>query len=496
MKLRKIVSAISVAVMAGALMTGCGGGGGSSETGPSASEILSKSQEVILQNAMVARAAYSDAHATAVELQTAIATFAASPTQDNLNAAKKAWLIAREAYGPTEVYRFRASPIDSTDYATAGIDNANEEGPEGDINAWPLGEALIDYTVTGNDFDGAADGELGVTANGVGLNSDGSVLSGDDNIISTFTAAQITEDLISNTATAEDEHDVIAGYHAIEFLLWGQDLGETVGANTNKLRNDAVKIDYTTAGGQRALSDFTTDANADRRLKYLQVAADKLVADLAGVLTEWQDNGAYFQAFTTAADQNTANQKLIEIMTGMGKLSFGELASERMLVALRQDSQEDEHSCFSDNTHRDVALNAQGVEIAYFGDYKGYDRNLDGVIDASDGTGVANATTGAGFDELLALVDKADVAQEFETLLDATATGYTAIDASAREGKAFDMQIGESIDQNNKVFTTAMALIDQGLFIQDELTEAMDIDADINSQDGATCDDQGNCNFE
>jgi putative iron-regulated protein len=64
------------------------------------------------------------------------------------------------------------------------------------------------------------------------------------------------------------------------------------------------------------------------------------------------------------------------MFVAMGSLSRGELAGERLEVALNSQDQEDEHSCFSDNTHRDAALNAQGIENVWLGRYKRADGSV------------------------------------------------------------------------------------------------------------------------
>ena len=63
------------------------------------------------------------------------------------------------------------------------------------------------------------------------------------------------------------------------------------------------------------------------------------------------------------------NNSLNNIITGIGELSRGELAGERMTVAYEERSQEDEHSCFSDNTVADIIGNARGIQMVYTGDY-------------------------------------------------------------------------------------------------------------------------------
>ena len=83
--------------------------------------------------AALVHANYSDTLAAAQDMQAAIKAFVAAPSADGLAAARKAWLGAREFYGQTEAFRFYGGPID------------DDKGPEGQINAWPLDEAYVDY---------------------------------------------------------------------------------------------------------------------------------------------------------------------------------------------------------------------------------------------------------------------------------------------------------------------------------------------------------------
>ena len=57
----------------------------------------------------------------------------------------------------------------------------------------------------------------------------------------------------------------------------------------------------------------------------------------------------------------------------MGALSQGELAGERIAVAYDTKDQEDEHSCFSDNTTVDIVGNTIGIRMIYTGEYDGVD---------------------------------------------------------------------------------------------------------------------------
>tara|TARA_B100000902_G_C27308621_1_gene917042 strand:- start:1776 stop:3272 length:1497 start_codon:yes stop_codon:yes gene_type:complete len=474
------------------ILTGCGGGSSSGTqtvqpTSPPAAEpeiiVVEKVSRLLETNADIALAAYNDSVDTAKNLKEAIDTFGASPTQANLDAAKKAWLVSREPYGQTEVYRFRLSPIDSTDYAS-------EDGPEGEINAWPLGEALIDYVQAGGvDF---GEDQVGVTTNGAGINGGGS-LDGTDTSLNIIADTSITIDatLLTGTASADDEHDVIAGYHAIEFMLWGQDLNNDGGITNGADRDSAVKANMASnlaAGGQRPLTDFTTDELASRRITFLQVVAEKLIADLEAVRDGWLDDVAdnYRDKFTAVADRDEALQKLTEILTGMGTLSEGELAGERMQISYSSNSQEDEHSCFSDNTHRDIWLNAEGISNSYFGVYAGYDADLDGTDEES-----TRAVDGYGFDDYVAELEidsLSTLVSEFETLLSDTETNYMEIDSSARAGTPVDVLIMDANrSSDNPMYKTIISLSTQSAKIA-ELAEALEISADVVDDDASGCD--------
>lgn len=439
-------------------------------------------RQLLNTNADIAYAAYSDALDTAQDLHDAIDTFAADRTQQNLDNAKIAWLVAREPYGQTEVYRFRLSPIDSTDYSS-------EDGPEGEINAWPLGEALIDNVVT--DTSDFSAGQVAVSENGAGVNSNGAVdgsvanqnIIGDTNIT-------IDASLLAGTLSDSDERDVITGYHAIEFMLWGQDLNDSAAGTDGSDRDEAVKTHGAANlanGGQRPLSDFTEATYGDRRVQFLQVVADKLVADLTAVRDAWAPGASNYRAeFTTIATRADAIQKLKEILQGMGTLSIGELAGERMQIAYTTNSQEDEHSCFSDNTHRDIWLNAEGVANSYYGDYAGYDSDLDGTDDET-----TRAVAGYGFDDYVAdtgIASLQALASQLETALTETQTNYTRIDTRARGGEPVDVQImSDQRMANDPLYDTIISLNTQGNLIND-VAAALNISGSVLDPGATDCD--------
>lgn len=481
--------------LASAALVGCSSGSSTPEPIPEPEQVdvidVDKVTSLLETNADIALAAYNDSVDTAEALQAALVDFSADPSQENLDNAKTAWLVSREPYGQTEVYRFRLSPIDSTNYA-------DEDGLEGDINAWPLGEALIDYVVaSGSDF--GAD-QVGVTENAAGIAAGGSV-DGTDTALNIIADTSITIDaaLVANTASAGDEHDVIAGYHAIEFMLWGQDLNNSAAVTNGADRDMAVKTSGASniaAGGQRPLADFTVATFGARRLQYMEVVAEKLVADLESVRDGWVDGvaGNYRDQLTTVADRADGIQKLTEVLTGMGTLSQGELAGERMQIAYSSNSQEDEHSCFSDNTHRDIWLNAEGVSNSYYGVYAGYDSSLDGTDDV-----VSRAVDGYGFDDYIAdlnIDDLTALATAMVTALDESEANYIDIDASARNGSPVDVLIMDANrNSDNPMYKAIISLNDQSTAIAN-LADALEITGDVVDDDASGCntsDPDSNC---
>jgi putative iron-regulated protein len=343
--------------------------------------------------ASIAQSSYSDALRDAKALKAAIDAFATAPSQATLDAAKTAWLASRETYGPTEVFRLSGGPID----AEAGWVADTYGAPEGQINAWPLDENMIDYTID-------ADGNK---TSGNIIDTAGSFTPGGEEPEG-VDVTTITPDAISALNENGGDANVATGYHAIEFLLWGQDQ-DYANMIEDKITHGAM------VAGQRPLSDFTTDAHAARRLAYLQSAADKLVSDLTTVEKAWApsvdgDTGLYRAALLgeltgeQAAKNIPTQDALKQILIGVGVFAKSELANERIAVAVLTPSEEDEHSCFSDNTHRDIALNYEGIHNVLLGEYQG--QNV--------GMGFADALPEAERTKLDALM--ADIAKRVGTM--------------------------------------------------------------------------------
>jgi putative iron-regulated protein len=306
--MKKMFLKSSFLLMVGLFITSCNNDDSSNN-----SNVTKK--QVVENYANIAFANYKKAYDDAVILETAINTFTATPTEANFLNAKNKWKEARESYGTTEAFRFADGPID------------NADGPEGLINSWPMDENYVDYV------QGAAN--AGIINN--------------PTLFPTINKATLQ----NLNAQGVDETNVSVGYHAIEFLLWGQDL-TAPSENKAGLR---PYTDYLLSGG--------TASNQSRRALYLNVCADLLTDNLEYIVNQWKVGGTYRATFLALPDDVAVKN----IYKGITTLVSAELPVERMEVAVGNASQEDEHSCFSDNTHRDIALNLQGVINIYKGKY-------------------------------------------------------------------------------------------------------------------------------
>lgn len=362
--------------------------------------------DVLKTNANIAYASYSDSLISAIMLKSAIEDLIAAPSVETHKRAKEAWLTSREPYGQTEVYRFRNGPID------------NDDGREGQINAWPLAEAIIDYVA--NSVNGDS-----------GFGSDTTAAIAGNIITDTTSFPSITKaTLEANFELGGDESNVTTGYHAIEFLLWGQDLNaDGSGSDARDASagqrpvSDYFSVDNGNVGACTSGFDASDDSICERRGDYLLAATDLLIDDLADLVAAWNPSalGNHYQVFIAGGDTSLAN-----ILEGMGRLGSGELAGERISQALLADSQEDEHSCFSDNTHRDIFLNAKGVQNAFLGDYQ----RIDGSV-----------ISGAGIDDLLLTQGETALENALRAALEKTMISIAVIDQEAKSGVPFDNQI-------------------------------------------------------
>ncbi len=374
--------------------------------GTSAAFAASKA-DVLTNYANIAEAKYEDSLITAKALQAAVDALIADPSAENLEAAKHAWLAARVPYQQTEVYRFGNAIVDDW---------------EGKVNAWPLDEGLIDYVDAsyGGPTDENAAAALNVVANPE------FTLSG-----TTIDASDITPELLAETLHEADgvEANVATGYHAIEFLLWGQDLNGTEHG-----------------AGERAWTDYAagescTNGNCDRRGAYLKAATDLLVSDLEWITAQWAEGGEARE--TVLSDEDAG---ITTILTGMGSLSYGEQAGERMRLGLMLNDPEEEHDCFSDNTHNSHYYDGLGIQNVYLGEYVRVNGDL---------------VSGPALADLVEAADS-ELNAELTGKLSTTMMKLGRIKTAAEAGFSYDQMLSQGSDAGEALVMGGVdALVDQ-----------------------------------
>lgn len=376
-----------------------------------------------------AEAMYADALSAGIDLQKAVDALIATPSEASLKAARAAWLEARPWYQQTEGFRFGNPLVDEW---------------EGRVNAWPLDEGLIDYVDVKAYGEESDENEL-FTAN---IIASPSLKIGAE----TIDASVITPDLIRSLHEAADnEANVATGYHAIEFLLWGQDLNGTGPGAGNRPHTDFDKSNCT--GG-----------NCDRRAAYLKAATDLLVADLAEMSGSWKEGGAARKGYLARGDK----EALSTILTGLGSLSYGELAGERMKLGLLLHDPEEEHDCFSDNTHNSHYSDVSGMWAIYSGKVP----RRDGSV--LDGPGI----------EDLAKAEVPQAAARLDTDMQATLAAFKAMKDKADGGAmAYDQMIGAGNAEGNALVQAAIdSLVAQTRGIE-ALVTAMNLSIKVEGSD-------------
>ncbi len=349
--------------------------------------------EVVANYANIVHASYEDSVEAAQALEASVATLVESPSAANLTAAQVAWRASREPYLQTEVYRFYEGPIDN-----------EEDGPEGLLNAWPLDEEHIDYT---------------------DLEPTGGIVND--------TSKTIDPDTLTEENEKDGDKNIATGYHAVEFLLWGQDLTDPSAA----------------VPGERPFTDYVTDgtgthANQDRRGDYVNTASEMIVEHLEGLVEAWDpdSNNNYRAEFVAAPPA----ESLGKILSGMVILSGFETGGERVEAALRALDQEEEHSCFSDNTHRDMIQDVQGVQNVWLGTYERIDDRR---------------VSGPSLEDLVAAKDSAlaeDITDQIQESLDLANAMQIPFDREITEGNSAG---NARVDALSKSLFAQQVLIDR-----------------------------------
>ena len=387
------------------------------------SQVAFSSQEVLRTYADIAEAVYEDSLDTAKVLRSVIQNFVNNPTEQNLQDAKDAWLAARVPYQQSEVYRFGNPIVDDW---------------EGKVNAWPLDEGLIDY-VESNSYGDQSDENENYVSNVIA----NKLIKINGKNVST---SPITRELIAEKLQEAGgvEANVATGYHAIEFLLWGQDLNGT----------DA-------GAGSRPATDFNisncSNGNCERRAEYLKVATDLLIDDLEEMASNWRSNG---QARNDLMSGGT-KKGLTAIITGLGSLSYGELAGERMQLGLMLHDPEEEHDCFSDNTHNSHYYDLIGMINVYTGKYVGVNGRI---------------ISGVGLGDLVRQKN-ASLHNEMMNKLSETLISMNHMKKTAEAGKSYDQMLASDDDHGNQIIQDVVDHLKEQTLSIEKLIAVLDLNA-------------------
>jgi len=354
----------------------------------------------------IAHATYQDSLISAKSLRNAIDYFLNNPLPENLALAKSAWLASRIPYQQSEVFRFGNIIVDNW---------------EGKVNAWPLDEGLIDYvqkTGVVNESENPLYASNVIANNSIYIN--GNLV--DASVINPKFLAEVLHE-------AEGiEANVATGYHAIEFLLWGQDLNGNNSGNGSRPATDYDK-------------ENCSNSNCDRRAQYLKATVDLLIKDLEEMVSNWTHSGK-----ATLMLKNNYSLAMSSILMGMGSLSYGELAGERMQLGLYLNDPEEEHDCFSDNTHNSHYYNQVGISNIYYANYKRINGNVVNGYSLSD------------------LIQNTN--PEFSKVMDSkiqnATTALSNVRVRAETIESYDQMIAKNnIDGNNTIQVAINALVDE-----------------------------------
>lgn len=274
---------VSMALLLLAPIAACGGddgGGGTAAGGLDDSQVVMDyaDQVIIPTYRLLAR--------RAADLDAAASALAADPSDENLRAARDAWVATRLPWEQSEAFLF--GPVEAQGYDPA-------------IDTWPLNRTDLQ-----------------------------AVLDSDDEFSPAYVQA------LPQTQK---------GFHAVEFLLFGE-------------------------GGRKTAADLT-----DRELEYLTAMTADMASITSSLETSWTDGEGgqppFHDTFTSAGDpSNTVYPSLSaagqEMVNGMSSIC-DEVANGKIAEPFDSRDPNKEESQFSENSLDDFQNNIRSVQNAYLG---------------------------------------------------------------------------------------------------------------------------------
>ncbi len=389
----------------------------------SGSPVLAQTEETRSQKftailetyADIGLASYQDSLAGAQNLRTAIEDLLNDPTEETLEEARTVWRTARIPYEQSEVFVAASPVVQEWVYR---------------VNAWPINESYIDYVEGESSANIVGSRELDVAG-------------------ATVSIEKITPEIIAQSLHTENGN-AAAGYHVIEYLLWGED----------RSGDEEKGIDE--GAGTRPPTDFDlencSNDNCARRGDYLYASVNLLIDDLEEMVTNWRVTGEARR--TLLADTEAG---MAQIFNGLGSLTLGELAGDRLQASLISGDVNSEQDRFSNNSHVSYLFNARGVVGVYFGEYYSMEGKL------TQGASIADFMEEA-FPEL---------DEKFRVGLGLSMARMRLLIDHARDVEAFDLMIAKGNDTGNDLVAAAVeALVDQSNILK-EMVQELGLDAEF-----------------
>ncbi len=180
-----------------------------------------------------------------------------------------------------------------------------------------------------------------------------------------------------------------------------------------------------------------------------------LVGDLDEMVGNWAEGGEARRAVEDDPDDG-----LRAMLTGLGSLSYGELAGERMQLGLLLHDPEEEQDCFSDNTHNSHYYDIMGMLAVYHGHYQ----RVDGSV--VEGPSLAD------------LVEAADpeLGRAMQGALDSTHEQAQILKDTADSGRmAYDQMLAEDNPEGNAMIQAVIDALRGQTRLIEQVVAALDL---------------------
>jgi putative iron-regulated protein len=178
-----------------------------------------------------------------------------------------------------------------------------------------------------------------------------------------------------------------------------------------------------------------------------------LQTDLIDIVAAWQENG---EARTNLTNNDSADG-ISAMIVGMGSLSYGELAGERIKLGLMLHDPEEEHDCFSDNTHNSHYYDAKSIQNVYLGKYNRIDGSL---------------VAGSSLSNLIAQVSP-QLDRRMKTALEFTMVQMQVMVERAQTTESYDQMIASGNKHGNQVVQNVVDSLTAQTIVIEELSSAL-----------------------